>query len=495
MSQYGWKQRLRRRKLALVLSLAVTAGCAFDGGEWTRTASASGGVDYETATVGYGGRNYTVQMVTVDLTNPFLRVEPVVASGGIGHVESLASMTERTQAVAAVNGTFFDAYVTDDTQKYPNGLMLRAGEIVRSGENQTFAVNVDKIPMINKWKLGMTVKVNHQGSVYSFSPWGVNTYYGEGAADQVVWYTRDFGEKVSFPGGTKIVITNGIITEMTEGDATIPEDGQVCFIGHTDGNKRYMLSKLHVGDEVTVEAKVENKDSGETGASALFDAAIGVGPKLITNGEVDIDFARDGFDDPKITSSSNVRSFVGIDENRRLVMGTVSSATVSEMANVLVELGLTDAMNMDGGASSGLYYEGALKRTPGRLLSNALVVRRYEEPQVQVVVNGAFIAEYRGFIRNNTTMAPFRGIFEAIGADFTWNNDERTLSVQRGGKQVVLRPDDAIAMVNGKPVELGEPATIVDGHMYIPLRFVTSTLGAQVEWNQELYRAELTISK
>lgn len=495
MTEYGFKQRMRRRRLALALSLAVTTGISLDGGAWTHTASANGGVDYETATIGYAGKNFTVQMVTVDLKNPFLRVEPVIASGGIGHVESLSSMTERSEAAAAVNGTFFDAYAADETQKYPNGLMLRAGEIMRSGENQTFAISVDKVPIINKLKLGMTVTVKHNGDAYSFSPWGVNTYYGAEAYDQVIWYTRDFGEKVSFPGGTKVVVSNGIITEITDGEATIPEDGQVCFIGHTDGNKKYMLSKLHVGDEVFVEAKVENKDSGETGLTGGWDAAIGVGPKLVTNGSVDVDFARDGFDDPKITSSSNVRSFVGIDEQKRLVLGTVSSSTISQMANVLAELGLTDAMNLDGGASSGLFYEGALKRTPGRLLSNALVVKRYDEPQVQVVVNGKFITEYRGFIRNNTTMAPFRGIFEAIDAFFTWNNDERTLSVQRDGKQIVLRPDEATALVDGQTVKLEEPATIVDGHMYIPLRFVAETLGAKVQWNQELYRAELTVSK
>ncbi|WP_409343695.1 phosphodiester glycosidase family protein [Paenibacillus sp. MBLB4367] len=493
MASYEFKQRIRRRRLAFALSLVVSTGIALDGGAWTPKASANGGVDYETATVGYAGKNFTVQLVTIDLKNPFLRVEPVVASEGIGHVESLSSMTERTQAAAAINGTFFDSYETDDTRRYPNGLMLRAGDVVRSGENQTFAMTVDKAPLISKLKLGITVKVNHKGSSYSFSPWGVNTYYGEDSYDQVVWYTRDFGDKVSFAGGTKVVISNGRITEMTEGEATIPEDGQVCFIGHTDGNKKYMLSKLHVGDEVTVEAKVENKDSGQTSGSGGWEAAIGVGPKLVTNGAVDVDFARDGFDDPKITSTSNVRSFVGIDGRQRMVMGTVSSATISEMANVLVELGVTDAMNMDGGASSGLYYEGSMKRAPGRLLSNALVVRRYAEPQVQVVVNGTFISEYRGFIRNQTTMAPFRGIFEAISADFTWNNDERTLSVQRGGKRIVLRPDESTALVDGKPVLLDEAATIIDGHMYIPLRFVAETLGAKVIWNQDLYRAELTV--
>lgn len=490
MKQKIMKPTGRRSKLAFALSLIVSAGIVGSGGTLPVAASAQEGIDFETATIGYAGKYYTVQFVSVDLKNPFIRVEPVVAEEGIGHVESLSSMAERTEAIAAVNGTFFDAYEDDSSKRYPNGLMLRSGAIIRSGDNQTFAVDLNKTPFIKQMKVGMTVIAKHQKSSYSFSPWGVNTYYGEDAADQVVWYTRDFGERVTWTGGTKVVIENGRITRITEDEAAIPEDGQVCFIGNTQGNKAYMLSKLHVGDEVTVQTKMTYEGSG---GGDGWDAGIGVGPKLVTNGAVDIDFARDGFTDANITSSANVRSFIGIDDKARLVMGTVSAATVTDMAHVLAELGLKEAMNMDGGASSGLYVDGSMKRTPGRLLSNALVVRSYEEPQVQIAVNGRTVPAYRGYIRKETTMAPFRGIFEAIGADFNWDGDARVLHVQRGGKKIEIRPDEPNALVDGKAVKLDEPATIRDGHLYIPLRFAAETLGAGVRWDSDLYRAELSV--
>jgi hypothetical protein len=37
-------------------------------------------------------------------------------------------------------------------------------------------------------------------------------------------------------------------------------------------------------------------------------------------------------------------------------------------------LGLRDALNLDGGASTGLYYNGEYVTAPGRLLSNCLAV-------------------------------------------------------------------------------------------------------------------------
>ena len=39
-----------------------------------------------------------------------------------------------------------------------------------------------------------------------------------------------------------------------------------------------------------------------------------------------------------------------------MIMGTVASANINELAEIAKKLGLKDAMNLDGGASSGLYY-------------------------------------------------------------------------------------------------------------------------------------------
>jgi exopolysaccharide biosynthesis protein len=46
------------------------------------------------------------------------------------------------------------------------------------------------------------------------------------------------------------------------------------------------------------------------------------------------------------------------------------------MADILRKLGAYQAMNLDGGASSGLYCNGQTLTAPGRLLSNALVFCR-----------------------------------------------------------------------------------------------------------------------
>lgn len=52
-----------------------------------------------------------------------------------------------------------------------------------------------------------------------------------------------------------------------------------------------------------------------------------------------------------------------------------SSATVVDFANVMLELGVTHALNLDGGGSAALYYKGSYKIGPGRSLPNALILK------------------------------------------------------------------------------------------------------------------------
>ncbi|MBO9604610.1 MAG: hypothetical protein J7639_01595, partial [Paenibacillaceae bacterium] len=249
-----------------------------------RHASAYGAADYADVNVTYNGKSFSVQKVTVDLKDPFLRVEPVAAQEGIGHVESLASIAERSGAVAAVNGTFFDAYEADDSSRYPNGLMLSGGTVIHSGGNQAIAVGSDKLPQIVAMKTADSVTVQHgSAKPYTFTAWGVNKYYGAESTDQVVVYTKEFGPNVAFGGGTKAVVDESDrIVQLTTGSATIPEDGYVVFVGHSANNRQYVLPELHVGDTVKLGQQVTA--GSVTSGGYEWEAALGAGPKLLTNG-------------------------------------------------------------------------------------------------------------------------------------------------------------------------------------------------------------------
>ncbi|MCY9512974.1 phosphodiester glycosidase family protein [Paenibacillus apiarius] len=98
------------------------------------------------------------------------------------------------------------------------------------------------------------------------------------------------------------------------------------------------------------------------------------GPRLVTNGKVTVNPVKEGFKDPKILTNGGARSAVGVTKDHKLILMTTSSATIPQLANAMKQAGAYDAMNLDGGASSGLYYNGKYLTSPGREISNALLV-------------------------------------------------------------------------------------------------------------------------
>lgn len=89
-------------------------------------------------------------------------------------------------------------------------------------------------------------------------------------------------------------------------------------------------------------------------------------PLLLLNGEVK--FSGDG-DEKK--SSRGGRSFVA-SKGSTVYIGVVFSATVAESANVMKALGFENAINLDNGGSTALWY-GGYKAGPGRNIPNAIL--------------------------------------------------------------------------------------------------------------------------
>lgn len=79
----------------------------------------------------------------------------------------------------------------------------------------------------------------------------------------------------------------------------------------------------------------------------------------------------------RTTESGNKgpRGFIG-NSGGALYIGVVHAADFGDAAAVLATLGLDNAMNLDGGGSSALYYNGKYVLGPGRNLPNAIILAR-----------------------------------------------------------------------------------------------------------------------
>lgn len=105
-----------------------------------------------------------------------------------------------------------------------------------------------------------------------------------------------------------------------------------------------------------------------------MEGALQAGPRLVVDGKVAIDVKGEGFKDPKILTGGGARSALGLTRDHKLILLTTGGATIPQLAEIMKQAGAYQAMNLDGGASSGLYYKGKYLTTPGRKISNALVV-------------------------------------------------------------------------------------------------------------------------
>ena len=85
--------------------------------------------------------------------------------------------------------------------------------------------------------------------------------------------------------------------------------------------------------------------------------------------------------------------------------------------------------------------------------------------------------------KTNRTLVPVRFTSEMLGADVQWFADLKQVHITDSGRQIILTIDSDKVLLNGTEHRLECAATIIDGRMYVPLRFISETLGALVEWN------------
>jgi hypothetical protein len=83
----------------------------------------------------------------------------------------------------------------------------------------------------------------------------------------------------------------------------------------------------------------------------------------------------------------------------------------------------------------------------------------------------------------NRTLVPIRFISEALGAEVDWQAATRQLVIKDGDQEIVLTIGSTNALVDGQTTALDcAPETKPPGRTFVPLRFVSETLGARVDW-------------
>ncbi|HRT37797.1 MAG TPA: copper amine oxidase N-terminal domain-containing protein, partial [Caldisericia bacterium] len=82
------------------------------------------------------------------------------------------------------------------------------------------------------------------------------------------------------------------------------------------------------------------------------------------------------------------------------------------------------------------------------------------------------------------TVVPIRFISETFGAKVDWEGDTKTVRIYLESKniRITLQVDNKIARLNDKVVTLDAAPLIKEGRTFVPLRFISEAFGAKVDW-------------
>ena len=124
---------------------------------------------------------------------------------------------------------------------------------------------------------------------------------------------------------------------------------------------------------------------------------------------------------------------------------------------------------------------------------NFFTIPTFANPAAHVIVDGRLLQfDVPPTIIQGRTLVPLRGIFEALGVEPHWNSQTQTVTAQTGTTEIILPIGSRFPTVNGLPVELDVPGTIVEGRTLVPARFIAESLGAEVNWIQETRTVVIT---
>ena len=97
----------------------------------------------------------------------------------------------------------------------------------------------------------------------------------------------------------------------------------------------------------------------------------------------------------------------------------------------------------------------------------------------------------RPMIEDGRVMLGIRLVVEKLGGTIQWERGEdgtSIVTITEGDTTITLYPeqsDSSIAMINNKQVTFDYPIFIKQGVTYVPLRFLSESLGASIAWDNQ----------
>lgn len=352
---------------------------------------------------------WTIKVLRVDLKNPFISLEAVKAKESYYGYERTSAMAQRR----TYDGHYVVGAINADYYNTSNGaitnIQIGKGQMYRGPiKSSLIGFDVNNKPFIDICTLNSFVVSGDSSLV-------INEVNQARGTDKLILYNFYMGAST----GTNTYGTEALITPMSEwlvndtlkcvvekiengvGNMTIPT-GKAVLSGHGLAAS-FITNNLHVGDTIKVYM-------GLTTGLKKIKELVGGHPRLVKNGANYLDAALKGGEPGSSTTTRAPRSVAGISKDSTyLYLVTIDGrqtssdgATLDELANLMINLGLYDAFNLDGGGSTTMVMRNSVMNSPSdgneRSVANCLLVVSSAPKTPDVVSKVGFTYNYRKFL-------------------------------------------------------------------------------------------------
>ncbi len=322
-----------------------------------------------------------INLLRIDLTKARLRM--VHAMDEAVGLETTSSMAARYGALAAVNSGYFR---TTGTYRGDSvGIEVLNGRLLSESNNVRAAAGLIEGEGKQELIFGH-IKFDGQ-LVVGIQKHEINGLNRPRADNELIIFTPEFHRTtLTDPNGLELIVRRDRITERRDlrGSSTIPMDGYVISVAGTA--RQWALEKLRVGTRLKLNlswspTEIEQTDSWKQAANI-----IGGGPQLIRNGRVEITNAAEKIL-PAFVSDFHPRTAIAKLKTGQILLvvvdgrqpGVSAGMSLTMLADLLLEFGAVEAINLDGGGSTAMVIKNKLVNKPSdatgeRPVSDAILV-------------------------------------------------------------------------------------------------------------------------
>ena len=302
-----------------------------------------------------------INVLMVDLSNPYIKVDTMSNSDSIKNLTTVKSLAQSRGAVAAINGGFFN-WMPQAANGYPDGPIVESGKITTASSEYnrysdsmaTFSLsNLNQI-LYNYWKTDITLIAPNGSS----TPVGQYNKPSKDYTDFTImdskWSSASIGATPVYPDMVEMVVDGGKVVEIRQVKPAIeiPVNGYVVIT--RQAGSQFLLNNFKPGDVVGM--NIATTPDWKNLKMAVTGSAI-----LVKDGQIPSPFSMD-------IPGRNPRTAIGsTQDGTHLILATVDGRqgssigmTQQDMAQLMIEQGAYNAINLDGGGSTTM-----LARTPG----------------------------------------------------------------------------------------------------------------------------------